>query len=313
MQMKYFHSKSFRSKTIRPRFFFTKIYQAMFLSCVLILSPVVLFSVQTIEACAQENDKDGTTSELYALSAVLMDADNGRILLQKNGTEVLPMASTTKIMTCILALEQANPDDYVSVSSYAAGMPKVHLGVRKGDVFRLGDLLYSLMLESHSYCIMDSPKKEEFLTITRTPAYSFSDYKLGEDGQWAAGGRQFSCNNHNAFLNMMEGALSGKTGFTGKAGYCYVGALARDGKTFTIALLACGWPNHKSWKWHDAKLLYEYGLSNFEKRNIYEKADLSPVPVEGGICEDTVLQVQEQDISLLLSEQDEVHLSLIHI
>ena len=53
MQMKYFHSKSFRSKTIRPRFFFTKIYQAMFLSCVLILSPVVLFSVQTIEACAQ--------------------------------------------------------------------------------------------------------------------------------------------------------------------------------------------------------------------------------------------------------------------
>lgn len=147
MQMKYFHSKSFRSKTIRPRFFFTKIYQAMFLSCVLILSPVVLFSVQTIEACAQENDKDGTTSELYALSAVLMDADNGRILLQKNGTEVLPMASTTKIMTCILALEQANPDDYVSVSSYAAGMPKVHLGVRKGDVFRLGDLLYSLMLD----------------------------------------------------------------------------------------------------------------------------------------------------------------------
>ena len=77
-----------------------------------------------------------------------------------------------------------------------------------------------------SYCIMDSPKKEEFLTITRTPAYSFSDYKLGEDGQWAAGGRQFSCSNHDAFLNMMEGALSGKTGFTGKAGYCYVGALS---------------------------------------------------------------------------------------
>lgn len=60
------------------------------------------------------------------------------------------MASTTKIMTCILALEQASPDDYVSVSSYAAGMPKVHLGVSRGQVFRLGDLLYSLMLESHN-------------------------------------------------------------------------------------------------------------------------------------------------------------------
>lgn len=44
------------------------------------------------------------------------------------------------------------------------------------------------------------------------------------------------------FLNMMEGALTGKTGFTGKAGYCYVGALSREGKTFSIALLACGWP-----------------------------------------------------------------------
>ncbi len=39
---------------------------------------------------------------------------------------------------------------------------------------------------------------------------------------------------------MMEGALTGKTGFTNKAGYCYVGALERDGRRFTIALLACG-------------------------------------------------------------------------
>ena len=173
-------------------------------------------------------------------------------------------------MTCILALEQASPDDYVSVSSHAAGMPKVHLGV-SGQVFRLGDLLYSLMLESHndaaaiiaehvgncldrgggkrsadnseggeqggrtavcsadecegggdrlygyffitpngldaimtytddegneaqrqhsttagdlarimSYCITDSPKRRDFLAITRTPNYSFTDYKLGK-------------------------------------------------------------------------------------------------------------------------------------
>ena len=72
--------------------------------------------------CARENEND-PTDELYALSAVLMDADNGRILLQKNGTQVLPMASTTKIMTCILALELADPEEYVTVSSYAAGMP----------------------------------------------------------------------------------------------------------------------------------------------------------------------------------------------
>ena len=43
---------------------------------------------------------------------------------------------------------------------------------------------------------------------------------------------------------MMDGALTGKTGFTADAGYCYAGALERDGKTFIVALLACGWPNN---------------------------------------------------------------------
>ena len=42
--------------------------------------------------------------QLYAQSAVLMDSDNGRVLFEKNGSEKKPMASTTKIMTCILAL-----------------------------------------------------------------------------------------------------------------------------------------------------------------------------------------------------------------
>ena len=99
---------------------------------------------------AGETSAQETADGLYALSAVLMDADNGRVLLQKNGTQVLPMASTTKIMTCILALELADGEEYAEVSAYAAGMPKVHLGARQGQVFRLKVLLYSLMLDSHN-------------------------------------------------------------------------------------------------------------------------------------------------------------------
>ena len=71
-------------------------FHVIVLSCILALSPAVLFPVRPLEVCARENDENSTTSELYALSAVLMDADNGRILLQKNASEVLPMASTTK-------------------------------------------------------------------------------------------------------------------------------------------------------------------------------------------------------------------------
>ena len=63
---------------------------------------------------------------------------------------------------------------------------------------------------------------------------------------------------------MMEGALSGKTGFTNKAGYCYVGALRQGEEEYVIALLACGWPNNKTYKWKDAKALFTYGLSQYE-------------------------------------------------
>ena len=64
-----------------------------------------------------DNQSPGT---LYSESAVLMDADSGRILYEKNGYEQRPMASTTKIMTCILALETAGPDTEVLISGRAA-------------------------------------------------------------------------------------------------------------------------------------------------------------------------------------------------
>ena len=88
--------------------------------------------------------------ELYAQSAVLMDADSGRVLFEKNGMEQRPMASTTKILTCILVLEKAGLGETAEVSRNAASQPKVHLGVRAGEKYYVQDLLYSLMLESHN-------------------------------------------------------------------------------------------------------------------------------------------------------------------
>lgn len=315
------------------------------LLCFCILTPLYLNAENAVSNPSGE-------LKLYAQSAVLMDAGSGRILYEKEGDRILPMASTTKIMTCILALECGRTEDYAAVSAYAASMPKVKLYAKQNEYFRLEDLLYSLMLESHndsavviaehiagstdafadmmnqkardigcfdtffitpngldatltasdgtvrmhsttasdlarimSYCIMDSPKKEAFLEITRTPSHSFSSY-LEEKGEYRSSGRSFSCNNHNAFLTMMEGALSGKTGFTGNAGYCYVGALRRDNRTYVVALLACGWPNNKSYKWSDTRLLMNYGLENFEYHTLfealYDESQLKPIPVANG-------------------------------
>ena len=91
-----------------------------------------------------------TPSSLYAKAYCVMDTGSGRLLLSKNENEKMPMASTTKIMTCILALESGRLDEMVSVSAYAASMPDVRLNIREGEKYRLGDLLYSLMLESHN-------------------------------------------------------------------------------------------------------------------------------------------------------------------
>ena len=72
---------------------------------------------------------------LYAQSAVLMDGKSGRILWEQNGETVRPMASTTKIMTCILALEAGlgEADKITEVSAHAAAQPKVHLGMQGRD------------------------------------------------------------------------------------------------------------------------------------------------------------------------------------
>lgn len=308
-------------------------------------------------------------TELFAQAAVLMDAASGRVLYGKNEDMQLAMASTTKIMTCIVALEQAGGSEVVTASAYAASQPKVKLYLNKGEQVLLEDLLYSLMLESHndtavaiaehigasllgwendkeavtartqeqskeavkafiqcmnekasqlqcyntwfitpngldatevfsaetevkeerfhsttakelarimSYCVMQSPKKEAFLKITGTYCYDFTNVEKT---------RSFVCNNHNAFLNMMEGAVSGKTGYTGRAGYCYVGALQRDGRMYIAALLNTGayGSTNKSNKWKDTRKLMDFGLTYFSMQTIYDgTTQTEAVMIENG-------------------------------
>ncbi len=316
-------------------------------TAVIWLAAILFYTGGHTYAEAQED----TVQDLYAVSAVLMDGDSGRVLYEKNGEEVRPMASTTKIMTCILALENSSPDEIVEVSAYAQSMPDVQLNMMQGEQYRLNDLLYSLMLESHNdtavaiaehvagsveqfaelmnekakeigckhthyvtpngldgtdeegihattaedlalvmaYCVGESPKKEEFLKITGASSYTFSNLE---------GSRTFTCNNHNAFLNMMEGALSGKTGFTSAAGYCYVGALRRDDRTFIVALLGCGWPNNRSYKWSDTRKLMQYGLENYEYRAFKREGDVKipKIEVEKGQGDHFQQSVQIQPI-----------------
>ena len=85
---------------------------------------------------------------LNCVSAIAIDQESGRILYSKNSSSILPMASTTKIMTAIVALEFGNLFDKITVSSKAASMGGSSAGLKAGEVVTLEELIYGLMMRS---------------------------------------------------------------------------------------------------------------------------------------------------------------------
>ncbi|MBE5040649.1 D-alanyl-D-alanine carboxypeptidase family protein [Ructibacterium gallinarum] len=85
---------------------------------------------------------------ISAQSAVVIEKESGRILYEKNAEKEMPMASTTKIMTALLALEEGNLEDKITISATAAGVEGSSMYLQEGETFTLKELLYGLMLSS---------------------------------------------------------------------------------------------------------------------------------------------------------------------
>ena len=81
-------------------------------------------------------------------AAVVIDRESKRILYGKNENQRRAMASTTKIMTCLIALENSKLDETIVVSKKAAAVGGSRLGLSAGDKITMNDLLYGLMLRS---------------------------------------------------------------------------------------------------------------------------------------------------------------------
>lgn len=86
--------------------------------------------------------------DVSAQAAIVMDVDSGRILFEKNAKEPLRIASITKIMTAIIALEEGRLDDQVKASRNAVGIEGSSIYLRLGETLSLEELLYGLMLRS---------------------------------------------------------------------------------------------------------------------------------------------------------------------
>ena len=123
---------------------------------------IFLFQINVVFANLEDNEKVDvekireeviqTSATLYtepklnSRIAVIYDRASGRILYQKNANKQTPMASTTKIMTAIVVVENSNLTDVVTIENKAASVGGSRLGLKKNDKITVNDLLYGLML-----------------------------------------------------------------------------------------------------------------------------------------------------------------------
>ena len=254
--------------------------------------------------------------EISAAAFVLMDAGSGRVLAAEHETEERGIASTTKIMTCLVALAHSGLDDAVTVRrEHLREGSSMYL--TEGETLTMEELLYGLMLPSGNdaaECIADycggSGGSAQFVAwMNETAAAlgmthtSFANPSgLDEEGHYScafdmarlaahavqdptfmrivstrtARVGSRTMTNHNKLLDSYSGCIGGKTGYTGGAGRTLVTCAERDGARL-IAVTLCDGND-----WADHAALYDYGFSAY-RRTIGAKrgAQYGTVTVDG--------------------------------
>ena len=279
-----------------------------------------------------------------AQGAILIEESTGRILWEKNGHKQMAMASTTKIMTAIIALENGNLSDTVTVSKKAAISPKVKMNLSTGEEIKLEYLLYALMLQSYNdaavaiaehvggsvdeFCRLMTQKAKEigaYETSFETPSgldgenhYS-TPYDMALIARYALKNPEFikitntrslgvssdkksySLVNKNRLLDQMQGAKGVKTGFTGKAGHCFVGAVEQNDMGLISVVLGSGWGGNRNQKWVDTKEILNFGFDTFQYMPIVQA--LSPAK------DIDVYRARKSNLPLIFAEGLELPLS----
>ena len=115
-----------------------------------ILSTALAFALLFSFTAGASADGDITSVDISvsAKSAVLIEGSSDSVIYEKNSRERRPMASTTKIMTALVALESCPPDRKVTIPHEACGIEGSSVYLREGEVFTMEELLYALLLSS---------------------------------------------------------------------------------------------------------------------------------------------------------------------
>ncbi|NBI08534.1 D-alanyl-D-alanine carboxypeptidase [Colidextribacter sp. OB.20] len=253
-----------------------------------------------------------------AASAVLMDADSGRVLYEKDGHTRRPIASITKLMTALTALESGHSlDETVTVAREWTGAEGSSLYLRPGERIPLETLLYGLMLRSGNdaalaiagWCggsvegfVAQMNQKARELGMEDTAFINPNG--LNEEGHYSSAWDMallaracldneilakiaatrsitlgtYTFTNHNKLLWRYEGCIGLKTGYTEGSGRTLVSAARREGTT-----LICVTLNAPS-DWADHTALLDWGFASYEARTLARAGErVGQLPVSGGL------------------------------
>ncbi len=235
----------------------------------------VLISALFLACCLFGGSRTAQASAATPSSAeCVVEVSSRRILHKRSDAERLPMASTTKILTAIIILDDCNLDEQVTIPRAAEGTEGSSVYLKAGEIFTVEELLYGLMLRSGNDCAVTlalhhSGSIEEFAQVMNEKAqylgatesrfvnpHGLPDNRhfttardLAFISAYAMENLKFreivSCKyyeprgwkNKNKMLSEYEGAVGVKTGFTLIAGRCLVTAAERNGMTLVCVVL----------------------------------------------------------------------------
>ena len=254
----------------------------------------------------------------YASSAIVMDAESGRVLFEQDAHRQRLIASITKLMTALVALESGHStDELVTIAPAWVGVEGSSIYLRAGEQITLEGLLYGMLLRSGNdaatavagYCAGDVDTfvvqmNEKARVLGMTQSHFANPSGLNADEHYSTAydmdllARACLQNealakivatksitldgrnftNHNKLLWRYEGCIGMKTGYTEKAGRTLISAAQRNG--LTLICVTLNDPND----WADHTALFNDGFARYHAQPLAAQgAVLARVPVSGGL------------------------------
>ena len=283
---------------------------------------------------------DAAEVTVSAQSAVLMEAESGRVLYAKDADTPRLIASTTKLMTALVALESGHSlEEVVTIPAEAAGVEGSSLYLKAGETVKLKTLLYGMLLQSGNdaatavalYCAgsleaFAQKMNEKAQQLGMTNSHFTNPTGLdGEEHYSSAYDMALLARacldvpelkeitatrsttmegrtfvNHNKLLWRYEGCVGMKTGYTQAAGRTLVSSAERNGQT-----LVCVTLNDRD-DWNDHKALLDYGFSAFPRQVLAEEGEeLGRVPLQGSLLHMASVEARET-VAYPLKQGEEV-------